>query len=53
VSLFIKKDEKNGILAHGFCPSGSGQRVSGDLHFDNENWTVEKTTSGCAKYNLF
>ena len=49
----LKKYGKIGILAHGFYPSASGQGVSGDLHFDNENWTVEKTTCGCAKHNLF
>ena len=48
----IKKDGKNGILAHGFYPSGSRQGLSGDLHFDNENWTIEKTTPGCGKYNF-
>jgi len=27
--------------------------ICGDIHFDNENWTSEKTKPGDGKYNLF
>ena len=38
-------------MAHGFYPGDS--TLSGDLHFDNERWTDQKTVSGDGKYNLF
>jgi len=44
-------NQKSGTLAHGFYPGGS--KLSGDLHFDNEIWTDQKTVSGDGEYNLF
>jgi len=38
-------------LAHGFYPGDS--TLSGDLHFDNERWSDQKTVSGDGKFNLF
>jgi len=35
---------------HGFYPGNS--TMSGDLHFDNERWSDQKTVSGDGKYNL-
>jgi len=43
--------KKSGTLAHGFYPGNSA--LSGDLHFDNERWSDQKTVSGDGKYNLF
>ena len=44
-------NKKSGTLAHGFYPGNSA--LSGDLHFDNERWSDQKTVSGDGKYNLF
>ena len=44
-------NKKSGTLAHGFYPGNS--TLSGDLHFDNERWSDQKTVSGDGKYNLF
>jgi len=38
-------------LAHGIYPGNS--TLSGDLHFDNERWSDQKTVSGDGKFNLF
>ena len=38
-------------MAHGFYPGNS--TLSGDLHFDNERWSDQKTVSGDGKFNLF
>jgi len=44
-------NNKSDTLAHGFYPGNS--TLSGDLHFDNEKWSDQKTVSGDGKYNLF
>ena len=44
-------NKKSGILAHGFYPGNS--TLSGDLHFDNERWSDQKTVSRDGKLNLF
>ena len=44
-------NKKSGTLVHGFYPGNS--TLSGDLHFDNERWSDEKTVSGDGKFNLF
>jgi len=44
-------NKKSGTLAHGFYPGNS--TLSGDLHFDNERWSDQKTVSGDGKFNLF
>jgi len=44
-------NKKSGTLAHGFYPGNSA--LSGDLHFDNERWSDQKTLSGNGKFNLF
>ena len=44
-------NKKSGTLMHGFYPGNS--TLSGDLHFDNERWSDQKTASGDGKYNLF
>jgi len=44
-------NKKSVTLAHGFYPGNS--TLSGDLHFDNERWSEQKTVSGDGKYNLF
>jgi len=33
--------QKGGTLAHAFYPVNKS--ICGDIHFDNENWTTEKT----------
>jgi len=38
-------------LAHGFYPGNS--TLSGDLHFDSERWSDQKTVSEDGKFNLF
>jgi len=43
-------NKKSGTLAHGFYPGNS--TLSGDLHFDNERWSDQKTVSGDGKFNL-
>jgi len=44
-------NKKSGTLAHGFYPGNS--TLSGDLHFDNERCSDQKTVSGDGKFNLF
>ena len=44
-------NKKSGTLVHGFYPGDS--TLSGDLHFDNERWSDQKTVSGDGKFNLF
>ena len=44
-------NKKSGTLAHGFYPGDS--TLSGDLHFENERWSDQKTVSGHGKFNLF
>jgi len=44
-------NKKSGTLAHGFYPGDS--TLSGDLYFDNERWSDQKTVSGDGKFNLF
>jgi len=44
-------NKKSGTLAHGFYLGNS--TLSGNLHFDNERWSDQKTVSGDGKYNLF
>jgi len=43
--------QRGRTLAHAFYPGKSS--ICGDIHFDPENWTDEKTVSGDGKYNLF
>jgi len=43
--------EKRGSVAHTFFPAVS--EICGDIHFDNEYFTNQKTKSGDGKYNLF
>ena len=45
------KGQKGVTLAHASYPE-TGQ-ICGDIHFENENWTFEKTKPGDGKYNLF
>jgi len=42
-------NKKSGTLAHVFYPGNSA--LSGDLHFDNERWSDQKTVSGDGKFN--
>ena len=42
---------KSGTLAHGFYHGNSA--LSGELHFENERWSDQKTASGDEKFNLF
>jgi len=44
-------NKKSVTLAHGFHPGDS--TLCGDLHFDNERWSDQKTVLGDGKYNLF
>ena len=44
-------NKKSGTLANGFYLGNSA--LSGDLHFDNERWSDQKTVSGDGKLNLF
>ena len=44
-------NKKSGNLVHGFYPGVS--TLSGDLHFDDERWSGQKTVSGDGKFNLF
>jgi len=44
-------NKKSGTLAHGFYLGNS--TLSGDLRFDNERWSDQKTVSGNGKFNLF
>ena len=43
--------QKGGTLANAFYLGKSA--ISGDIHFDSENWTEQKTVPGDGKYNLF
>ena len=49
--LYKLNNKKSDTLAHGFYPGDS--TLSGDLHFDNERWSDQKTVSGDGKFNLF
>jgi len=49
--LYKLNNKKSGTLVHGFYPGNS--TLYGDLHFDNEIWTDQKTVSGDGKYNIF
>jgi len=44
-------EQKGDTLAHAVYPGKSA--ISGDIHFDSENWTDQKTVPGDEKYNLF
>ena len=44
-------NKKSGTLAHGFHLGNA--TLSGDLHFDNERWSDQKTVSVDGKFNLF
>jgi len=44
-------NKESGTLTHGFYSGNS--TLSGDLHFDNEIWTDQKTASRNGKFNLF
>jgi len=44
-------NKKSGTLAYAFYPGNS--TLSGDLHFDIERWSGQKTVSGDGKFNLF
>ena len=43
-------NKKSGTFAHGFYHGNS--TLSGDLHFDNERWSDQKTVSGDGKFNF-
>jgi len=43
--------QKGGTLSHALYPGKSG--ISGDIHFDNETWTDQRTVPGDGKFNLF
>ena len=43
-------NKKSSTLVHGFYPGNS--TLSGDLHFDNERWSDQKTVLGDGKSNL-
>jgi len=44
-------NKKSATWAHGFYPGDS--TLSGDLHFDSERWSDQKTVSGDGKFNFF
>jgi len=48
---FKLNNKKSGTLAHGFYPGNS--TLSGDLPYDNERWSDQKTVSGDGKFILF
>ena len=49
--LYKLNNKKSGTLTHGFYPDNS--TLLGDLHFDNERWSDQRTVSGDGKYNSF